>query len=424
MNFSHRPYPIVSQKTAADSSTAIDQTIGQKTSQVASAVRRSIFDRNTLHQRAALRDLRYVALMFGLSRLVLIAVGLIARAVFPPDPIGKATVLSRYAWLDMWGVWDSYWYMDIVQNGYSTASRLSELPDQTNLVFFPLYPLSIRLVSHLTGGDYFVAGLLISNVCLLISCYLLYLLVKLERGRQVARRTVKYLLLFPVSFVLSGLLTESLYLCLTLLCFYLARKRQWWLAGLCGAALSATRSLGVLIALPLAFEYLRSRRFRLKAIRWDSLFVLLVPLGLAAFCFYSYRVTGDFLFFKTNQAAWNREVVNPVLALWQAVERAISEQSIKTLLEICFCLAGLGVLIRCYRALNFSYLLFGLYSILIPLSAGIASMPRFTVPIFPLYLGLALIARRRWRDRAIMSVFCILQIGLMMLWSTGQGLVI
>lgn len=404
------------------------QAVGETSSRTPRSVVDALHRDRSIRQRwltdAVAQDLQYIGAMFVASRLVLAIAGLVARSVFEPDPIGKATELSRYAWLDMWGVWDSYWYMDVASNGYSTMGRLLELPDQTNLVFFPLYPLLMRWVGSVLNGDYFIAGLLISNLCLLASCYLLYLLVKLEYSRAVARRTVKYLLLFPISFVLSGVFTESLYLCLTLLCFYLAKRRQWWLAGACGAALSATRTLGVLVALPLAFEYLRSLRFRLRAVRWNGLFLLLVPLGLAAFSFHNYQLTGDFLFFKTNQVAWDREIANPVWSLIRETGRAVGERSAKKFLEICFCLAGLGVLIRCYRSLNFSYWLFGLYSILVPLSAGIASMPRFTVPIFPLYVGLALMARKRWRDLAITSGFCLLQIGLMMLWSTGQGLVI
>ena len=414
---SNRPHHRAPSETASGASDPPDPP------KLARSVPQKTDSRKMSRRQNILQDLRYIGIMFAVTRLALVLVGLAARPIFPPDPIGKATALSPYAWLDIWGVWDSYWYMDIVENGYSTLGRLSQHPDQTNLAFFPLYPSLIKLASLITGNA-FVAGLLVSNLCLLAACYLLYLLVKLDYGQTVARRTVKYLLLFPVSFVLSGLFTESLYLCLTLLCFYLARRRQWWWAGLCGAGLSATRSLGVLIALPLAFEYMRSIRFRPRAIRWNSLFLIIVPLGLAAFSFYNYQITGDFLFFKTNQAAWDREITNPVVALWQAVSRTVSEQSVKTLLELCFCLAGLGVLWHFYRELGFSYWLFGMYSILIPLSAGIASMPRFTVPVFPLYIGLALLANKQWRDRAIAAVFCILQVGLMMLWCTGQGLVI
>ena len=387
-------------------------------------IRQSSPDRLEQQIRAWASDLRYLAAMFLASRLVLTAIGLIARHLLPANVEGKPASLSSYPWLDIWGVWDSFWYMDIVQNGYSMASRLSYLPEQTNLAFFPLYPLLVKLLGNVLGDRYFLAGLLISNGCLLLACYLLYQLVRLEHGRKIARRAVKYLFLFPVSFILSGFFTESLYLCLTLLCFYLARQRHWWLAGICGAALSATRTLGVLIAIPLAFEYLRSRRFKLRNIRWNGLFLLLVPLGLAAFCAYSYQITGDFLFFKTNQAAWGREIVNPILALGQAISGAIAEHSVKKLLEVTFCLAALGVLIRFYREIGWSYWLFGMYSIIVPLSAGVASMPRFTLPIFPLYIGLALMGRQKWGDRAITVTFITMQTGLMLLWCTGQGLVI
>lgn len=371
----------------------------------------------------ALSDWQYIGSLFLSTRLVLVAIGLIAYRTVPAG-LGKSATLSNYAWLDMWGVWDSFWYIDIAQNGYSIVGWQTAFPDQTNLAFFPLYPLLMKLLGPLTGNNYFLSGLLVSNLALLLSAYLLYQLIRLEQGEKIARRAVKYLFIFPVSFILSGLFTESLYLCLTLLCFYLAKRRQWWLAGLCGAALSATRTLGVLIVLPLAFEYLRSVRFAPKAIRWNSLFVLLVPLGLVAFSLYSYQLTGDFLFFKTNQAAWDREVVNPLLAFWEAISQSVTEHSVKKLLEVCFFIAAFGVLTRFYRQLGFSYWLLGMYSIIIPLSAGIASMPRFTLPIFPLYVGLALIGRKQWRDRTISITFGLLQGALMVLWCTGQGLVI
>ncbi|CAN5732329.1 hypothetical protein BH23CYA1_BH23CYA1_16680 [soil metagenome] len=143
---------------------------------------------------------------------------------------GKQFSWSKYSWLDIWGVWDSYWYLDIAQNDYSTVSSIPGNPGQTNFPFFPLYPLLMKLLSQLTGGEYFFAGIFISNVCLLVSGHLLYQLIEPDTDCKTARLSVKYLLLYPVSFILSGVFTESLYLCLLLLCFYLAQRRRRMLA--------------------------------------------------------------------------------------------------------------------------------------------------------------------------------------------------
>ena len=369
------------------------------------------------------QELRYIFLLFVSTRIALTLVGLIAHS-FTERGYGKQFSWSKYQWLDIWGVWDSFWYMDIAQNGYSTLGSIPSSPNQTNFPFFPLYPMLMKILGGITGGEYFLAGIFVSNVSLLLACYLLYKLVERESDRKTARLSVKYLFLFPISFIFSGVFTESLYLCLTLLCFYLARRRNWWLAGAAGALLSATRTLGVLIALPLLFEYLRSIDFNFKRIRLNSLFLLLVPLGLLAFSIYSYRATGDFLYFKTNQAAWGREILNPAVVLWRAVRQGTVNADARPLLEASFGIVSLLLLTLGYRKIGFAYWLLGMYSILIPLAAGIDSLARYTLPIFPLYIVLANIGRHESWDDGITVFLGFLQGCLMVYWCTGQSLVV
>lgn len=373
--------------------------------------------------RADLSTLRYIFSLFLATRAVLVLIGLVSYAAVPKG-YGKQVAWSSWPLLDMWGVWDSLWYMDIAQNGYSLVTKLADYPDQTNFPFFPLYPLLMRFISVFTSGDPFLAGLVISNGCLLIACYILYKLAELEWGSAIALRSVKYLFLFPVSFILSGVFTESLYLCISLLCFYLAKKRRWWLAGLCGGLLSATRTLGVLIAIPLLLEYARSINFKPANIKRNSLFIGLVPLGLLAFSLYNFQATGDFLFFKTNQAAWDREILNPLVSFWQAASQGISEPSFKKLLECAFFVGAFGLMSAFYKKIGLSYWLFGMYSIWIPLSAGVASMPRFTLSIFPLFVALAALSQRKHWNLWLTVVLGGLQGALMVLWCTGHGLVI
>lgn len=376
-----------------------------------------------LWSRAIASELRYIFLLFISTRIALTLVGLVART-FTERGYGKQFSWSRYQWLDLWGVWDSFWYMDIAQNGYSTVGSIPSSPNQTSFPFFPLYPMLMKLLGGITGGEYFLAGIFVSNVSLLVACYLLYKLVEQESDRKTARLSVKYLFLFPISFIFSGVFTESLYLCLTLLCFYLAQRRNWWLAGVAGGLLSATRTLGVLIVMPLLFQYLRSIDFNAKRIRLNSLFLLLVPLGLLAFSLYSYRVTGDFLYFKTNQAAWGREILNPAVVLWRAVRQGIAGAEVRPLLEAGFGIISLLLLMLGYRKIGFAYWLLGMYSILIPLAAGIDSLARFVLPIFPLYIVLANIGRSEGWDDAITLFLGFLQGCLMVYWCTGQALVV
>ena len=368
-------------------------------------------------------EIRYICLLFLSTRIVLTLIGVISYT-FLERGYGKQFSWSKYLWLDLWGVWDSFWYMDIAQNGYSVLGPIAGNPTQTNFAFFPMYPMLMSLLGKVTGGKYFLAGIFISNVCLLLSCYILYKLVEMESDQKTALRSLKYLFLYPVAFILSGVFTESLYLFLTLLCFYMAKSQNYLLAGIAGAFLSATRTLGVLILLPLLFEYLRSVEFKPSKIRLDSLLLMLVPVGLIGYCLYNYHITGDFFYFKTNQIAWGREIMNPIVVLGTAMQQEITKADPKILLEVCFCIVALLLLNVFYRKIGFSYWLFGMYSIVIPLTTGIGSMARFTLPIFPLFIVLAKLSQDKSWDDALTLFLGFLQGCLMVYWSTGQTLVV
>ena len=59
--------------------------------------------------------------------------------------------------------WDAGWYLQIVTDGYRYAAGDGAV--QQNIVFFPAYPMLMRAVGRLLGGDmtgYVAAGMLIS----------------------------------------------------------------------------------------------------------------------------------------------------------------------------------------------------------------------------------------------------------------------
>ena len=80
-------------------------------------------------------DLRYIVSLFLATRLALTLIGLMAHSITETG-YGKQFSWSPFTWLDIWGVWDSFWYMDIVQNGYSVVGAIPDSPEQTNFPFF------------------------------------------------------------------------------------------------------------------------------------------------------------------------------------------------------------------------------------------------------------------------------------------------
>ncbi len=133
-----------------------------------------------------------------------------------------------------WSNWDGGHFRGIAENGY--------LPDQT--VFFPLYPLLIKIL-NLTGFDATWAGLAISHISLIFALFFLYKLTALDFTEAVARRSVFALLIFPTSFYLGTLYSESLFLASTLAAFYYLRTNRAQLGGMFAAASVATRLAGV-----------------------------------------------------------------------------------------------------------------------------------------------------------------------------------
>lgn len=371
-----------------------------------------------------LPDLQYIFLLFLSTRIGLTLVGVVSRSILELQSGKEYNMWSQQLWLDLWGVWDSFWYIDIAEHGYSDVGRNPLDRNQANYAFFPLYPLLMRGLGMILGNNYYLAGVIISNLCLLVSCYFLCKLVRLNSDRETSLRSVKFLLLSPTAFIFSGVFTESLYLMLAIFCFYFVEKRQWLFAGIAGFFLSLSRSVGVLILIPLLYEYLKSKNFKLKAIKYDLLFLGLIPLGLALFAIYNHQLTGDYFAFTKIQSAWNRALNNPISTLIGAIRRGLAQDKIRPLVEASFSISAIALLLGFFRRFPVSYWLFSLYSIFIPLLTGIDSMPRYLLPIFPLYILIAQLTRNPELDQAYTVLFALLQGGLSIFWFCGYNLIV
>ena len=163
-------------------------------------------------------------------------------------------------------MWDSGWYLPLAKYGYSAViSSSAATIGQANYAFFPLYPLLISLFEKIVG-NYFIAGLLIANISLIVACVYLYKLALVDFGQEISLRAIQYCLLWPVAFIFSGVFTESLYLALAIAAFYYARKNNWLLACILGFFLALTRSIGALIVIPLLYEYLRTKSVSISSL--------------------------------------------------------------------------------------------------------------------------------------------------------------
>jgi hypothetical protein len=353
--------------------------------------------------------LTYTVLLFIVTRAMLMAIGVMAYQV-----IRHMSLDGPSEWLRVWNVWDSANYIDIAQYGYFVPLDQTKM---ANYAFFPLYPLLMRLFD-MAFGDPAVSGLIISNACLLISCFFLYRLVRLESDGRTAMRSIKYLFLFPTAFILSGILSESLFLALSLACIYYAKKDNWALAGTAGFFTSLTRPYGIVIAIPVLYEYLRSKDFKLSGARADLLFLLLIPAGISVYALYCYGLMGDPLSFLHVQAAWGGRISDPVTQLWGRLFSP--NNTAEVLFEAYFTLAALVAMALSYKKIGFSLWLYGLLLILIPLSTPSSawSMARYILVAFPLFIAFARFGENKKVDVAATAGMALLQGVLMALWTT------
>jgi len=318
-----------------------------------------------------------------------------------------------------WANFDGVHYLGIVYESYYAKFTQA---------FFPLYPLIIRFLDPIFR-NFIVDGLFVSNFCALLALFVFYKLILLDYSEQVAKRSLIFLLIFPTSFFLGSFYNESLFLVLILSSFYFSRHKKWFLAGFFGIFASLTRFVGIVLIPSLLMEvFLIKGNYRKKII---PLLLSLMPiLGLLSYMYYLQSDMGDPLFFVHSQVAFNvSRTTEKIVLLYQVFYRYIKMLLVvdihqwlyfSVVFEFITGLLFLGLLIYGYiKKIRPSYLLFGIFSYLIPTFTGtLNSMPRYVLTIFPCFIALALI-KNKWIT-AILSVLFVLIFGLsIMLFTRG-----
>ncbi|MBI2597291.1 hypothetical protein HYW41_03990 [Candidatus Daviesbacteria bacterium] len=191
--------------------------------------------------------LKYAVSLFLIWRLALLFIAFLGLSVFPNLDFYNKKLFFPHIGLnfwDRWANWDSGAFMYIAKNGY--------VPGWT--VFFPLYSIFIKFVT-LFGLNTFWAGFLISQVSTIIFLFYLYKITILDFDTKVAKRTLFAILIFPTSFYLGSVYSESLFLATSISACYYARKEKWLLASLLAALASSTRLVGLGVILVIFIEY-------------------------------------------------------------------------------------------------------------------------------------------------------------------------
>ena len=333
------------------------------------------------------------------SRSFFLVVGAVGTALLDdadvvgayPEPVGA---------LGYWAHWDGRWFAHIAEHGYDSTSATA---------FFPLYPLLLRAGLE-AGLGVAVAGVILSTVVTLPALYFVHELARARHGERAAVAATVALAFFPTAFFLNAVYSDPLFLALSagsLWAVYV--RRDLLLAGLFAYFAAGTRNLGVLLALTLAYEWVRHRR----EFGWTALVGVAGPvMGLLTYIIYLWRGAGEPLLFSlAYRQNWGREFGSPLGTLWHGLERArdgveylvptrVFETSsvnpgflLSNTLNVVFLGFAVIALVLAIRRVPFGALLYAVPAALGPLlldleGLPLISYPRYVLVVFPLFIAL------------------------------------
>lgn len=292
--------------------------------------------------------------------------------------------------------WDSGWYLSIVEEGYDRV-----LTEQSNVAFFPVYPLLVRGIS-VAGPDPVVAGAGLSLACFLAALFVLRRLLLTRLPPEMASNALLLTAFWPFSFFFALAYTESLFLLLAATAFLCAHRERWWAAAACAGLASATRVVGVFVALGvvLSFVQMEGRRPTPPRSLVKCAGLAAVGLsGLAAFMAYLWVHTGSALAFLEVQRFWPDRGegiaglgrISEVLTTHPVASYEYSQILLFGVPLLLFLGLSLFVLRR-----DVAWGAFSLLTLIAPLPTGsIASTNRYVLVLFPCFAALAELLKGR-----------------------------
>jgi hypothetical protein len=337
---------------------------------------------------------RAVLAPYLLTRVLTAIVALAALGLFSsPTSCADLCHRSTNPLLDAATRWDAGAYIDIAQQGYGTA-----VP--ANNAYFPLYPLLMRLLAAPLGGGgdaYVVAGIVISNLSLLVALVYLARLVAIDRDAAAGTRAALYLLVFPMSVFLSVVYPESLLIAVSIGAVYHARRGEWLPAAILGSLAALTRPfIGAAVALPIAIE-----AYQRSGMRAAIAAAAPAALALVGWLVVLWRITGDPKAILTAEANWGVGPSVPFEAFIDLFDPRVY--------GFPYVVLGATLLIVVLVVLSWRYLrpslaAYATVVFLISIATGsLTSSPRYYLSVFPAFMVLAIIARG-WAARAYVAI--------------------
>ncbi len=393
------------------------------------------------HRRPAIRIALWALAFRAFSALL----ALLVNVLFPDFQREQFTVFgSTSVFWDAFARWDSGWYYQIADRGYSYAPG-----GRSTIAWFPVYPMLMRHVGRLFGpgrSAIYIGGVVVSWLAFTLATIALYHLARLDVPKRAAERAVVLTAVFPFAFFFGAVYSEPVFLAATVAAFYFFRTRRWVVGGLCGAVATATRVNGILMLPALAWvvwtavrregqegregyeripagvprqgEAHARRAGPARSVLPPILGLALVPLGIASYSLFIYQMTGNPLEWAATIQRWNYYPGgNPGLPLVRLAGQLITRpyaflagggmapyDALNGVCAIAFVVAIPLVWVR----LGAAYGLFMAANLWLPLSSGqFEGLGRYCAVVFPFFIWLAAVCSRT-AVTALMVAFALL----------------
>ena len=343
-------------------------------------------------------SVKLAVLIVILAKILVLTIGYVVTFL-NSGPASPLTIV-----MNMFNHWDAPHYVAIAKNWYVNTGDAANF-----IVFFPLYPILIRLFT--VDFNYInLSALIVSNVCSLVAFFYLYKIAKLEFNDSVAVKAVLFLSVFPTAYFLSAPYTEGLFFALIIASIYYARLGKWQFAGLISLFAALTRIAGLLLLPALLVEYFHQKGWKPRKTDLSILWIFLALAGFLIYLGINYQVTGSPFTFLTVEATHWYNKIDPWTGLTAAYGWARNASypdditiGLAPLVFAAFGLLMIGVSIwRRLRPVYTAYMFLS-WALAVSTSWWI-SVPRYVMAMFPIFMLFGLLTNRKAINIAIVLV--------------------
>ena len=280
-----------------------------------------------------------------------------------------------YKLLGVWERFDTLWYLHIARHGYDRPE---------SIVFYPLYPILIRMCSYLFDRP-LSGALLISTVASFFLFWGFQKLLAIDMPVETVQRAMLIYAVWPASFTLFAGYPDSLMTASIIWAIYAARRGRWWASGVLGVFAGVSKAAGSLVIIPLAVIAWREGKWRAS----PAALCLLAPLLFTLYI----TLAGHPPISEVYRRFWKTEIAFPLSTLWLSLSAKDLLVSINLLMLLLIFTPALVKKIRPeYTLYSLAALILFLMKKTDPL---LQSTSRYVLAVFPAFASVSIILKSR-----------------------------